>query len=177
MATDIDIDRHDGPPIRTLGEVRRRHNVVGAFGDITTAREAIGALEAAGVDPGAISLLGAWPDEGNGSRSPIPLRGRHATTVAGAVAVGAAGFLASNRSPRWTAASALLGGSLGAIIGRSLGLGRSEAWSDTYIVDSSGNFAVGVHSDDSDEILLGAQVLGDNRALALNRFGNSSEGR
>lgn len=177
MTTDIDIDRHDGPPIRTLGDVRRNDNVVGAFGDITTAREAIGALEAAGVDPGSISLLGAWPGEGNGSRSPIPFRGQHATTVAGVVAVGAAGFFASNRSPLWTAASAVVGGSLGAIIGKAMGLGRSEAWSDTYIADSSGNFAVGVHSDDSDEILLGAKVLGDNRALALNRFGNSSEGR
>jgi hypothetical protein len=177
MTQQMQIERHDGPPIHVLDDVRREHNVVGAFVDAESARGAILALEQAGVDPNAIALLGAWPDEDR-QRSPVT-RYRRMTYMAlvGATLVGAGGFLSFGRSWAWAVTGAILGGAVGVTVGWALAMGLSQAWEETFMVDDNGTFAVGVHSGDPEEILRARPVLTRHGALAVNTFGRKTRRR
>jgi len=177
MAQDIHIERHDGPPMRTLDDVRRSHNVVGAFRDVEAARTAILSLEQAGVEPESISLLGAWPTQDN-HRAPV-LMYRRMTYMAliGALALGIVGYFAFDRSWIWAMTGAIVGGSVGGIAGWALAMGLSQAWEDTFAVDDAGTFAVGVHSDDPEEMLRARPVLERHGALATNEFDGKTRRR
>ena len=172
MSTPTEIDRHDGPPLRTLEDVRRTHNVVGAFPDIEAARAAILALEQAGTEPRAISLLGAWPDHDR-HRSPVIMyRRMTVATLLGATVAGMLGFAVFGGSWMWAIAGAIVGGTIGAITGWALAMGVSPAWQETFMVDEDGTVAVGVHSEDPDEISRARSALEAAEALALNEFGS-----
>ena len=177
MTQDVHIDRHDGPPIRVLDDVRREHNVVGAFIDVEAARGAILALEQAGVEPNAIALLGAWTDEEQ-QRPPVTMYRRMAyMALVGATLVGAGGFLSFGRSWAWGVTGAIVGGAVGVTIGWALAMGLSQAWEETFLVDATGTFAVGVHSDDPEEVLRARPVLARHGALAVNTFGRKTRRR
>jgi hypothetical protein len=171
MTRGTHIERHLGPPIKTLADVRRSHNVVGAFADLEAAREAILTLEQAGVAPEAISLLGAWPSQDDHKAPTLMYRRMANIALIGAAALGIVGYVAFDGSLIWAIAGAIIGGSVGGLAGWALGMGLSQAWEDTFAVDDTGTFAVGVHSADPEEILRGRSVLSNHGALAVNRFG------
>ena len=170
MAQEMHIERHDGPPIRTLDDVRRPHNIVGAFGDLLAAREAILALEQSGVDPNAIALLGAWPDQEKQRQPVIMYRRITIWAILGAALLGGIGFFAFDRSWVWVMTGVIVGSAVGATVGWALAMGLSQAWEETFMVDAAGTFAVGVHSDDPEEIMRARPVLERHGALATNTF-------
>lgn len=174
MTREARIERHVGPPIKTLADVRRTHNVVGAFADLEAAREAILTLEQAGVAPEAISLLGAWPNKDDHKAPTLMYRRMASIALVGTAALGIVGYVAFDRSLIWAIAGAIVGGSVGGLAGWALGMGLSQAWEDTFAVDDAGTFAVGVHSADPEEILRGDSVLRNHGALAVNRFGRGT---
>lgn len=177
MTQEMHIERHDGPPINLLDDVRREHNVVGAFSDVESARGAILALEQAGVDPNAIALLGAWPDQEQ-QRSPVGMYRRMTyMALVGAALVGAVGFFAFDRSWAWAMTGLIVGGAVGVTVGWALAMGLSQAWEETFMVDDNGTFAVGVHSGDPEEILRAQPVLTRHGALAVNTFGRKTRRR
>lgn len=162
-------------PIVTLDEVRRDHNVVAAFRDLDAARQAILSLEKAGVDPDAISLLGAAPlDDGEEGATAVgaDVAKGAATGAAGAAAAGALTSLVIPGIGPVIAAGlgALAGSAVGGVTGGIAGIGDSEAWKHTFEAVDQGTFAVGVHSDDSDTVEQGAEVLAGEDPMAMNRF-------
>jgi hypothetical protein len=177
MTEEAHIERHVGPPIKTLADVRRSHNVVGAFADLEAARDAILTLEQAGVAPEAISLLGAWPSQDDHKTPTLMYRKMAYIAVVGAAALGIIGYVAFDGSLIWAIAGAIVGGSVGGLAGWALGMGLSQAWEDTFAVDDAGTFAVGVHSADPEEILRGDSVLHNHGALTVNRFGRGPRRR
>jgi len=177
MTEAVRIERHQGPPTKTLSDVRRSHNVVGAFADLEAAREAILALEQAGVAPEAISLLGAWPNQDDHQAPTLMYRRMAYIALVGALTLGLIGYFAFEGSWIWGLSGAIIGGMIGGISGWALGMGLSQAWEDTFAVDDRGTFAVGVHSADPEEIIRGDAALSNHGALAVNRFGRGPRRR
>lgn len=177
MTDRIRIDRHDGHPIQTLDEVRRDHNVVGAYRDVEAARRAILDLERAGVEPRSIALLGAWPiDDPEGRERPVHI-GRTAALAgmvgaAAGVGIGLATGTLVERVPVGFAIAA--GAGFGAVLGGWAGwiraTGMSRAWRQTFAADDSGTVAVGVHDDDPTGVDVAAAAMDATDTLAMNRF-------
>ncbi len=163
----------------TLDEVRAPHNVVAAFGELNEARAAILAVEQSGIDPGMISLLGAWPGEGDAPTGDLLVRTAIGGGI-GAVAVGIATTtltivtVDSGASITWWGAGLagmIAGAFLGALIGAYAGTGSSTAWQDTFAADGAGSFVVGVHSEDETDIEVAEGALRGCEPMIMNRFG------
>jgi hypothetical protein len=174
------------------------NNVTAAFPDMDEARKALDALEAAGIESSKISLLGPRAEEA-AEESDTRSRDLEATkdvgkkvaagAAAGTAVGGAAGFLAGLAAFAipgvgpvigagvWAATigGAVAGGSVGGVVAGVGSIDVSEAWELTYQSVREGRVVVGVHSDDEEEVVRGAEVLGKLEPLSLHRFGR--EGR
>lgn len=172
-------------PITTLEEVRAPRNVVAAVAGLESARDLIEHLENEGVDPEAISLLGAYPAEPGDEVAPASEDepgGRAARALAGGAAVGAGAGAAS---------AAAIGAAVGipgigpvvaagiwAVIGATAGAtykvpastGISSAWHHTFESVRDGNFVVGVHSESEETVNRAQQLMESADTLSVNRF-------
>ena len=159
--------------ITVLEDVRRPHNVVAAFSSIEAARDAILALERAGIDPATISLLGAAKEDGQVDQ-PAVKKEAAVGAAAGAAGLGAVGALSAivipGVGPIIAGGLALAGAAGGALTGGIGKLGDSQAWRQTFATATEGNVAVGVHSDASDEVTSAHDVLSGMKTLSINRF-------
>jgi hypothetical protein len=166
-------------PLTLLADVRKEHNLVGAFDSVRAARAVIESLENAGVDGSDISLLGAHLADGPADEapaagdSPVTKVGRNVVvgTVAGGAAGAALGVAALDVS---TISAALLGlvmgAALGGLIGAFAGVGIATAWRNTFRPLQRGNIAVGVHSTDPAAISVALDVMETYSPLAVNQF-------
>lgn len=170
-------------PVTTLEEVRADHNVVAAFPDVEAARDAITALETAGLPADSIALLGAFPAESARPGEDVvenDAPGEFAKGAAQGAAVGAAGGAAVGAltalvipgiGPAVAAGLWALAGAAGGLaVGGTANTGGSPAWRATFDVVAAGNFAVGVHADDPDVVDLGVETLQSRQPLSINRF-------
>lgn len=167
-------------PQTRLADVRAAHNVVAAFDGLESAREAVLALERAGVAADAVALLGARTDPESNQIDDAPTEADLPVRIVsgaatGAVGAGAIGALTALVIPGigpvlaagiWAVAGATAGG----VIGGVSGMGGSEAWRQTFTAIESGNVAVGVHSNDPEVVDLGHETLAGLDPLAINRF-------
>lgn len=150
---------------------RARHNVMSAVRDAETARAVIEALERHGVDGSHIALLGSR-SRVNPMRWAVSRVGRlFLTGVAIGAAAGAGiGWVTDVRG--W--AAPLLWVVLGAVVGAFAvvvsSFGVSPAWWRTFDVESAGNLAVGVHTDDPVEAALAARLLESARPMSMSHF-------
>jgi hypothetical protein len=158
------------------------HNVLAAFPDMQRAREAIDALERAGIEAAKISLLGPAAEEAaenlDTRERDAGMAGRvgsRATmgAVAGGATGGLAGFLAGLAAFAipgvgpvlgagvWAATigGAVAGGSVGGVIGGYSAVDMSEAYELTYDSVRAGRVVVGVHSEDPAHVEKGEEVL------------------
>ncbi len=166
-------------PLTSLDEVRADHNIVAAVAGIDRAREAILALERSGVPGEEIALLGAQPEPVPDTDEPGPSAGMGRSAAegatAGAVGAGAAGALVGVAVPGIGPAVAaglwaLGGAAAGGVLGGVATAGDSEAWRQTYQVVQSGNFAVGVHTNDTDLADVAEATLTELEPMSINRF-------
>lgn len=170
-------------PVVTLEDVRAEHNVVAAFGSVDEARDAIMFLEASGIPADSIALLGAYPKETARPGEQVVEdeaveqfgKGAAEGTAAGAAAGAAVGALTSLVLPGigpvlaaglW----AIAGGAAGGVIGGTARTGGSPAWRATFDIVGEGNFAVGVHDDESDVVDEAQDILAARDPLSINRF-------
>lgn len=65
---------------------------------------------------------------------------------------------------------AVFGAGIGASIGAITHVGLSAAWEQTFEAVKAGNVAVGVHTDDEDEVELATGVIARQDPLIYNRF-------
>jgi hypothetical protein len=167
----LHIDRHDGDPLTTLGDVRDDHNVVAAVGGLASARKLIVELEAAGIEPEHVSLLGAWPAEDQPVAPRRVLAHAGTGSMAGSIAGAALMAIVARSSGRIAAlAGAVLGAAVGAVAGAARAMGASQAWRQSLIADGAGTVAVGVHSGDAAEVALGEGIMRRHDPLVVNRF-------
>lgn len=172
------IDRHPGMPMSTLDDVRRDHNLVGAYEDVGRAREAILELEQGGVPPRIISLLGAWPiRDPDENRERPRVIGRRSAIAAGigALVFGVVGATVAALIEAIPLVFGIVGGvGFGILVGIPIGwmraTGMSEAWQETFAADADGTVAVGVHADESDVIDRAEPVMAGTAPMAMNRF-------
>lgn len=172
---------HPGDPITTLDDVRAPHNVVAAVTSLDEARRLIEALENDGIEPSAISLLGAYPVEAGDDVAPAAedtprLRASKAATRGAAVgatsaaalgvAVGVPGLGPVMATGLW----AVFGAAAGATYALPAALGVSNAWTHTFETVRAGNFAVGVHSTAAIAIDSAASVMESFGVMNVNRF-------
>ena len=169
------------------------HNVVAVFPGMPEARDAIDALERAGMDAAEISLLGRAAeeaaehldtrerDEGMAGRV-----GSRATVgaVAGGATGGLAGFLAGLAAFAipgvgpvlgagvWAATigGAVAGGSVGGVIGGYSAVDMNEAYELTYESVRAGRVIVGVHSEDPAHVQKGEEILRTLDPVRVDRF-------
>ena len=159
------------------------HNVVATFPDMHRARDAIMALERAGVEADNISLLGRAGDEVANEPDPaerdagvtkdVTKAALAGTAVGGAVG-GIAGFIAGALafgipgigpvvgSGIWAATlgAAGVGGPIGGLVAGAAALGESEAWESTYHESvRAGRVVVAVHADDRQHLDRATEVL------------------
>jgi hypothetical protein len=168
-------------PLTRLEDVRAPHNVVAAVGGLSAARDLIRALERGGVDGAHISLLGAQPAADAGEVSPEASHepeGDVARGSAGGAAVGAGMAAVTGAAIGIPGVGPIIAGGLWAVFGAAVGasvggvssLGLSKAWDQTFEAVREGNVAVGVHTDDADEIEEAMVVMEASETLSVNRF-------
>jgi hypothetical protein len=169
------------------------HNVVAVFSGMPEARQALDALEAAGIDAAEISLLGPAAEEA-GEHLDTRERdagvtgrvGKRATVgaVAGGATGGLAGFLAGLAAfgipgvgpvigaGVWAATigGAVAGGSVGGVIGGYSAVDMNEAYELTYESVRAGRVLVGAHSEDPAHVDKGEEVLRRLDPLSMDRF-------
>ncbi|HEY8490851.1 MAG TPA: low temperature-induced protein [Dehalococcoidia bacterium] len=176
------------------------YNVVAVFPDMAAARDAILALERAGIEAQEISLLGRRAQEAEAeAQTEVADRdagvardvtkAAAAGTAAGTAAGGALGFLAGALAfgipgvgpvvgaGIWAATlgGAITGGSIGGLVGGTAALPQNEAWELTYESVKAGHVVVGVHSQEKADVDAAAQTLDSLAPLRLERF--TAEGR
>jgi hypothetical protein len=155
------------------------HNVVVAFDDSMQAREALLALERAGIDGSKLSYLGIEPsadqtiDERTSELDNAELsfvargtaKGGTYGTIGGA-AIGGALMLIPGIGTIAGAGilgAALGGGAFGGVLGGIWGgfnrMGASQAWDEVFHDIEEGLVLVGVHTDDPEEIRRACDVL------------------
>lgn len=168
------------------------HNVVVAFDDSKDAREALLALERAGIDGSRLSYLGIEPsadqtiDERTAEIDSAELsfvgrgtaKGGSIGTVGGA-AIGGALMLVPGIGTVVGAGvlgAALGGGFFGGVLGGIWGgfsrMGASQAWDDVFHNIEEGLVLVGVHTDDPEEIRRACDVLPTFRRRMFDHEGN-----
>ena len=168
-------------PITRLADVRAPHNVVGAFDGLRSARTVIHELEEAGIEPSHISLLGAQMAEtseeiAEEAHDPPPTetgRGTAFGAAAGLTVGGVAGLTVGIPGVGPLIAAGLwaaLGGAIGSTLGGVRSTGLSRAWNQTFEAVREGNVAVGVHSDDPDEVDSAALIMSERGGMSVNRF-------
>jgi hypothetical protein len=172
------------------------HNVVAVFPGMPEAREALDALEAAGIDAAEISLLGPAAEEA-AEQADTRERdagmagrvGKRATmgALAGGATGGLAGFLAGLAAFAipgvgpvigagvWAATigGAVAGGSVGGVIGGYSAVDMNEAYELTYESVRAGRVLVGVHSEDPAHVDRGEEILRKLDPLSIDRFDRS----
>jgi hypothetical protein len=172
------------------------HNVVASLPDMEAAREAIAALEHAGIEANNISLLGPAAEEAEARTATSAgeeaerefaadaARSAGVGAAAGAGVGGAAGFLAGAAAfgipglgPAigagiWatTIGGAVAGAGVGFTAGGVGGVKESEAWALTYENVQHGRVMVGVHSDEPDQVDRAEAVLQDANPLQIRTF-------
>ncbi len=142
------------------------HNLAGSFPGMDEAREAIRAVEAAGIDAGLISLIAAGAALGGGIGF---LAGLAAFAIPGVGPVLGTGVWAA------TAGGAVAGGATGGVVGGVSGVNVGDAWELTYQNVREGRVTVGVHADDRAVVDRAAGVLEKAGATGIRRF--DAEGR
>jgi hypothetical protein len=172
------------------------HNFVAVFPGMPEAREALDALEAAGIDAAEISLLGPAAEEA-AEQADTRERdagmagrvGKRATVgaLAGGATGGLAGFLAGLAAFAipgvgpvigagvWAATigGAVAGGSVGGVIGGYSAVDMNEAYELTYESVRAGRVLVGVHSEDPAHVDRGEEILRKLDPLSIDRFDKS----
>jgi isoaspartyl peptidase/L-asparaginase-like protein (Ntn-hydrolase superfamily) len=169
------------------------HNVVAVFLGMPEAREAIDALERAGIDAAEVSLLGPAAEEAaehfdtrDRDAGMAGRVGSRATVgaVAGGATGGLAGFLAGLAAFAipgvgpvigagvWAATigGAVAGGSVGGVIGGYSAVDMNEAYELTYESVRAGRVVVGVHSEDPAHVQKGEEILRKLDSLRVDRF-------
>lgn len=168
-------------PMTKLADVRAPHNIVAAVDSLRSARALIEALEQARIDGAKISLLGAQPTDDPAEAAPGSLddpsgevgKGAAAGAAAGAgagvlagISVGVPGLGPVIAGGLW----ALFGAAIGGSVGGFGSMGVSKAWEQSFETVKAGNFAVGVHSDDQEDIETAAAEMAQFALLSVNRF-------
>jgi hypothetical protein len=171
-----------------------QHNVVAAYAEADSARDAIDALRTAGIPESDISLLGRQDVkvhhevQAHDAAADLPsdtarsvagpaaagtAAGGLAGFVAGAIAFGIPGIGPAVGAGIWaaTAGGGVAGGTMGGVMG---GIKRffDERYRDAV---TEGQVLVGVHSGDADTVSRAHAVLAEHGPHSINRF--DSEGR
>lgn len=169
------------------------HNVTATFAGMDQARDAISALEAAGIESSRISLIGPRAEEAAAETDTrqrdldvtkdigkkVAAGAAAGTTVGGAVGflAGLAAFAIPGVGPVlgagvWaaTAAGGVAGGAVGGVVSGVAGIDVSEAWELTFQDVREGRVVAGVHSDDPDEIATAQKALEGQGPISLKRF-------
>jgi hypothetical protein len=169
------------------------HNVTASFPGMDEARDAISALEAAGIESSHISLIGPRAEEAATETDTrqrdldvtkdigkkVAAGAAAGTTVGGAVGflAGLAAFAIPGVGPVlgagvWaaTAAGGVAGGAVGGVLSGVAGIDVSEAWELTFQDVRQGKVVVGVHSDDQSEVGKAEEVLQAQNPLSVKRF-------
>lgn len=161
-----------------------QHNVLAVLADMEEAREAVEALERAGIEANAISLLGRTAEAASEPTRERQRQGDEAVTseagrtagksaAAGAGIGGAAGFVAGAAvfgipgigqalaAGIWasTLGGAAAGAGVGFTAGGVAGVKESEAWGLSFKALSEGKVVVGVHGEHEDMVRRAAGVL------------------
>jgi hypothetical protein len=168
-------------PLTRLEDVRAPHNAVAAVDGLAAARQMIAALEKAGIEANHISLLGAQKADRGSEVSPEAAHEaggevEHGSMRGAAIGAGVAGLTGAaigipGVGPLVAAGIwAVFGGGVGAAIGGVSSLGLSQAWEQTFEAVRAGNVAVGVHSDDPEEVASAVEVMEGLEPLSTNRF-------
>jgi hypothetical protein len=171
---------------------RNRYNVIGAYIEMRDAREAIQALQFAGVEAGDIELLGERAaqaaEKADRKAVTAPRDAGIATRIAGrAIRFGAAGAIVGAvlglvlaaagiefgrigdsvaiQSASW----ATFGAVVGALAGAYSGLSIAPAWELTFEPVEDGEVLVGVHSENAREVEKAEHVLKDKGAVRVAR--------
>lgn len=167
-----------------------RHNIVGAYDDMASARKAIEALQFAGIEADDISLRGPAAEEAErrieketqpvdqsmiGRIVLLAIVGGAIGAVAGAVlgsilwaadvGIARATDNAGLQIGMWVLAGAIIG----SLIAPYWGFTASRAWELTH-EPVPGRVFVGVHSDDPDEIANADKVLHKQHAAEITRL-------
>ncbi len=179
-------DDHPGEPITKLEDVRARHNVVAAVADLDQARTLIESLGKHRIEGTNISLLGAYRpapgDDVDPAAEDDPATSAAKGSAAGAVIGAGLGAATATvlaipgvgpviAGGLW----AVLGGTAGAIVGAANKIALADAWEHTFEAVRSGNFAVGVHSDDPEDVERAEHVMMNAGPLAINRFVDTND--
>jgi hypothetical protein len=167
------------------------HDVIATVSDMTRARDAVQALQMAGIDAAQISLYGPSADEAaadldvrraDAGFSAVMWRRTWIGGLAGLVigaAVGAVGAALVLRGlwPEalgvfWAAVvgTAVLGLGTGAATGATSAAQMSRAWELTFHEVASGEVGVAVHSDRTDEARRAERILARFEPSQLERF-------
>lgn len=172
---------------------QNRYNVVGAYVEMRDAREAIEALEFAGVEASDISLLGEVAAEAaeradEETNTAARDRGIISRVAGRAILFGSTGAIAGailglllagigaefarvGDSVAVQAASwGLFGAIVGSLIGAYSAFAIGRAWELTFEPAGGGEVLVGVHSEDAKEAEKAARVLREKGALRVARF-------
>jgi hypothetical protein len=164
-----------------LEEVRAPHNAVAAVDGLASARRMIKALEKRGIEATHISLLGAQKAETGAEASPeaqpqAAEEVEHGSMKGAVVGAGLAGL--TGAAIGLPGVGPLVAGGIWAVFGAGVGasmggvtsLGLSQAWEQTFESVRAGNVAVGVHSNDQDEVASAVEVMEGLEPLSVNRF-------
>jgi hypothetical protein len=174
-----------------------QYEVIGTYLEMRGAREAIQALEFAGVEVRDIELLGKVADDAaeKADQEQVTVTrdagivwrvARHAILfgIAGGIAGTVIGFILAGvgaefaqigDSPAIGAASwGLFGVIVGALVGLYTAFAIGAAWELTFEPVEDGEVLVGVHSDDAREVEKAARVLRAKGAVRVARVGANS---
>jgi len=170
----------------------RRYNVLAVLPTLDAAREAMNALQRAGIESGNTSLLGPSMEaaehdlETNEKDRGVIGDVTKATTiggVAGGAIGGVTGFLAGLAAfaipgvgpaigtGLWVSSigGAVLGSGVGGMLGGVSKINAGDAWELTYEL-KNGRAIVGVHSDDERLVQRGAEILKDQSPVSMGFF-------
>jgi len=175
----------------------QRYNVVAVLKDLDAAREAMNALQRAGIEAGRTSLLGPSADAAeDDTETTTKDRGvigdvTKATAVggvAGGALGGVTGFLAGLAAfaipgvgpavgtGLWISSlgGAVIGSGVGGMLGGVSKINAGDAWELTYEL-KNGRALVGVHADDEGIVRQGAEILKKESPVSMGFF--DEEGR
>jgi len=170
----------------------QQFNALAVLKDLDAARAAMNALQKAGLEAGKTSLLGPSADAAERDTETTEkdsgvigdvTKASAVGGVAGGAVGGVTGFLAGLAAFAipgvgpvigtgvWASSlgGAVLGGGVGSMIGGVSKINAGDAWELTYEL-KHGRALVGVHSNDQREVQRGAEVLKQEKPLAMGFF-------